>query len=129
MARRGVACATCRRVRRRAGARKRALLSESSHQHPPSLIPLQPLASHLQPPPTPPNRRFNNSQPNRRPQIFSTPRRHHKSKPFFDHVISFTHADGRVWFRNYQVSVCVYVCTCVYVCMCMCVCVYVCMCV
>ncbi|KIY92755.1 hypothetical protein MNEG_15208 [Monoraphidium neglectum] len=36
-------------------------------------------------------------------RIFSTPRRHHKSKPFFDHVISFTHADGRVWFRNYQV--------------------------
>ncbi|KAI8465618.1 MAG: Brix domain-containing protein [Monoraphidium minutum] len=36
-------------------------------------------------------------------QIFATPRRHHKSKPFFDHVISFSWADGRVWFRNYQV--------------------------
>jgi len=36
-------------------------------------------------------------------QIFATPRRHYKSKPFFDHVMSFTYADGRVWFRNYQV--------------------------
>lgn len=36
-------------------------------------------------------------------QVFSTPKKHHKSKPFFDHVLSFTIADGRVWFRNYQV--------------------------
>jgi ribosome biogenesis protein BRX1 len=38
------------------------------------------------------------------PQIFAVPRRHHKSKPFFDHVLSFSVADGRIWFRNYQVS-------------------------
>lgn len=37
-------------------------------------------------------------------QVFATPARHHKSKPFFDHVISFSIADGRVWLRNYQVS-------------------------
>lgn len=35
--------------------------------------------------------------------VFATPRRHHRSKPFFDHVVSFTWADGRVWMRNYQV--------------------------
>jgi hypothetical protein len=34
--------------------------------------------------------------------MFATPKRHHKSKPFFDHVISFTVADNRIWFRNYQ---------------------------
>ena len=37
-------------------------------------------------------------------QVFATPHRHHKSKPFFDHVISFSVADGRVWMRNYQVT-------------------------
>lgn len=37
-------------------------------------------------------------------QTFATPRRHHKSKPFFDHVLSFTIADDRIWFRNYQVG-------------------------
>ncbi|GMH40450.1 hypothetical protein BSKO_08354 [Bryopsis sp. KO-2023] len=37
-------------------------------------------------------------------QIFVTPHRHHKSKPFFDHVINFGLVDGRVWIRNYQVS-------------------------
>jgi hypothetical protein len=37
-------------------------------------------------------------------QTFSTPRRYHKSKPFFDHVISFSMADGAVWMRNYQVG-------------------------
>ena len=36
-------------------------------------------------------------------QVFATPKRHHKSKPFFDHVISFSVADGRIWLRNYQV--------------------------
>lgn len=35
-------------------------------------------------------------------QVFATPRRHPKSKPFFDHVLSFTVADDRVWMRNYQ---------------------------
>lgn len=37
-------------------------------------------------------------------QAFATPKRHHKSKPFFDHVISFSIADGRIWMRNYQVQ-------------------------
>lgn len=36
-------------------------------------------------------------------QTFAVPRRHHKVKPFFDHVMSFTVADGRIWIRNYQV--------------------------
>ena len=36
-------------------------------------------------------------------QVFATPVKHAKSKPFFDHVISFHVADGRVWIRNYQV--------------------------
>jgi hypothetical protein len=38
------------------------------------------------------------------PQVFATPKRHHKSKPFFDHIISFTMSDGRLWLRNYQVG-------------------------
>ncbi len=38
-------------------------------------------------------------------QVFATPKRHHKSKPFFDHVLSFSVADGRIWFRNYQARV------------------------
>ena len=37
-------------------------------------------------------------------QVFATPKRQHKSKPFFDHVISFAVADGRIWMRNYQVG-------------------------
>ncbi|RXN07923.1 ribosome biogenesis BRX1-like protein [Labeo rohita] len=36
-------------------------------------------------------------------QIFSTPRYHPKSQPFVDHVLTFTIADNRVWFRNYQI--------------------------
>ena len=36
-------------------------------------------------------------------QIFGTPSTHHKAKPFHDHVFSFTVADGKVWFRNYQI--------------------------
>lgn len=32
---------------------------------------------------------------------FNTPRNHPKSKPFIDHVLSFTYFDGRIWFRNY----------------------------
>lgn len=36
-------------------------------------------------------------------RAFATPRRHPKSKPFFDHVLSFTLADGKIWIRNYQV--------------------------
>ena len=34
---------------------------------------------------------------------FATPKRHSKSKPFHDHVVSFSMADNRVWLRNYQV--------------------------
>eukprot|EP01017_Pseudomicrothorax_dubius_P030299 TRINITY_DN3768_c0_g1_i3.p1 TRINITY_DN3768_c0_g1~~TRINITY_DN3768_c0_g1_i3.p1 ORF type:complete len:183 (+),score=71.74 TRINITY_DN3768_c0_g1_i3:510-1058(+) len=36
-------------------------------------------------------------------QIFGVPKNHPKTVPFFDHVFSFTIADGRVWFRNYQI--------------------------
>lgn len=39
-------------------------------------------------------------------QVFATPVKHAKSKPFFDHVISFHVADGRVWIRNYQARRC-----------------------
>lgn len=37
-------------------------------------------------------------------QVFTTPVRHHKAKPFFDHIFSFSVADGCIWMRNYQVS-------------------------
>ena len=36
-------------------------------------------------------------------QVFSTPYRHFKAKPFYDHQLCFFWEDGRVWFRNYQV--------------------------
>ena len=36
-------------------------------------------------------------------QIFSIPRFHPKSKPFVDHILNFSFADNRVWFRNYQI--------------------------
>ena len=36
-------------------------------------------------------------------QAFATPKRHPKSKPFLDHVINFSVAEGRIWLRNYQV--------------------------
>ena len=36
-------------------------------------------------------------------QTFATPRRHPRSKPFVDHVLSFSIADGKVWARNYQI--------------------------
>ncbi|KAA0719641.1 Ribosome biogenesis protein BRX1 -like protein [Triplophysa tibetana] len=36
-------------------------------------------------------------------QIFSTPQYHPKSQPFVDHVFTFTVADNRIWFRNYQI--------------------------
>eukprot|EP01139_Manchomonas_bermudensis_P015443 Amastigsp_a510222_445.p1 type:complete len:228 gc:universal Amastigsp_a510222_445:718-35(-) len=35
-------------------------------------------------------------------QVFGTPNRHPKSKPFIDHVLSFSFADDKIWFRNYQ---------------------------
>lgn len=36
-------------------------------------------------------------------QIFNVPKGSRRSKPFFDHVLSFSIADNRIWFRNYQV--------------------------
>ncbi|XP_061119382.1 ribosome biogenesis protein BRX1 homolog [Conger conger] len=36
-------------------------------------------------------------------QIFSTPQYHPRSQPFVDHVFTFTIADNRIWFRNYQI--------------------------
>jgi Brix domain len=36
-------------------------------------------------------------------QIFATPKKHHKVKPFLDHVVSFHVSDSRIWIRNYQV--------------------------
>ena len=36
--------------------------------------------------------------------IFATPKGHKKSKPFIDHVISFSIADDRIWFRHYQIG-------------------------
>lgn len=36
-------------------------------------------------------------------QIFGVPNQHPKSKPFFDHVYSFSVLDNRIWFRNYQI--------------------------
>lgn len=35
--------------------------------------------------------------------IFGVPKGARKSKPFVDHVLNFTIADGKIWFRNYQV--------------------------
>ncbi|XP_063989655.1 ribosome biogenesis protein BRX1 homolog [Diachasmimorpha longicaudata] len=36
-------------------------------------------------------------------QIFGVPNHHPKSKPFFDHVYTFSVLDNRIWFRNYQI--------------------------
>ncbi|KAJ8338976.1 hypothetical protein SKAU_G00357620 [Synaphobranchus kaupii] len=36
-------------------------------------------------------------------QIFATPQYHPRSQPFVDHVFTFTIADNRIWFRNYQI--------------------------
>ncbi|KAI1904831.1 hypothetical protein AGOR_G00009720 [Albula goreensis] len=36
-------------------------------------------------------------------QTFSTPQYHPKSQPFVDHIFTFTIADNRIWFRNYQI--------------------------
>lgn len=36
-------------------------------------------------------------------QIFGTPRYHPRSQPFVDHVFTFSVADNRIWFRNYQI--------------------------
>jgi ribosome biogenesis protein BRX1 len=32
---------------------------------------------------------------------FNTPKNHPKSKPFIDHVISFSYYDDKIWFRHY----------------------------
>ena len=37
------------------------------------------------------------------PQIFGVPNHHPKSQPFFDHVFTFSVADDRIWFRNFQI--------------------------
>lgn len=34
---------------------------------------------------------------------FGVPKNHPKSKPFMDHVFSFSWADNRIWFRHYQI--------------------------
>lgn len=36
-------------------------------------------------------------------QTFGTPNFHPKSQPFVDHVFTFSIADNRIWFRNYQI--------------------------
>ncbi|KAJ3605620.1 hypothetical protein NHX12_027665 [Muraenolepis orangiensis] len=36
-------------------------------------------------------------------QTFATPHYHPKSQPFVDHVFTFSLADNRIWFRNYQI--------------------------
>ena len=36
--------------------------------------------------------------------IFGVPKGARKSKPFIDHIMGFTVADGRIWIRCYQIS-------------------------
>ncbi|KAJ2784096.1 Ribosome biogenesis protein brx1 [Coemansia javaensis] len=36
-------------------------------------------------------------------QTFGVPKGARRSKPFFDHVLTFSVVDGRIWFRNYQI--------------------------
>lgn len=36
--------------------------------------------------------------------IFGVPQGARKSKPFTDHVMGFTVADGKIWMRNYQIN-------------------------
>ncbi|BGO91938.1 hypothetical protein NBRC10512_001109 [Rhodotorula toruloides] len=35
--------------------------------------------------------------------IFAVPKTARRAKPFIDHVINFSIADGKIWFRNYQI--------------------------
>jgi ribosome biogenesis protein BRX1 len=35
--------------------------------------------------------------------MFGVPRLARRSKPFIDHVISFSILDNKIWFRNYQI--------------------------
>lgn len=45
-----------------------------------------------------------NNDPIRCPfQIFAVPKTARRAKPFVDHVTSFSVADGKIWFRNYQI--------------------------
>jgi len=36
--------------------------------------------------------------------IFGVPKGARKSKPFVDHIMGFTLADGKIWIRNYQIN-------------------------
>ena len=36
--------------------------------------------------------------------VFGVPQGTRRSKPFIDHVMGFSVADGRIWVRNYQIS-------------------------
>lgn len=36
-------------------------------------------------------------------QAFSAPAGHRRTKPFVDHIMSFSVVDGRIWFRHYQI--------------------------
>lgn len=36
--------------------------------------------------------------------IFGVPKGARKAKPFVDHVMAFTLADGKIWVRNYQIN-------------------------
>ncbi|RZF49091.1 hypothetical protein LSTR_LSTR008377 [Laodelphax striatellus] len=36
-------------------------------------------------------------------QVFSVPNHHPKSQPFFDHVLTFSIHDNRIWVRNFQI--------------------------
>uniref|UniRef100_A0A7S2RF24 Brix domain-containing protein n=1 Tax=Mucochytrium quahogii TaxID=96639 RepID=A0A7S2RF24_9STRA len=37
-------------------------------------------------------------------QIYGTPNGHPKSKPFIDHVMTFSFLDGKIWFRHFQIT-------------------------
>ena len=37
-------------------------------------------------------------------QTFGVPEGARKSKPFIDHVMTFSIADGKIWIRNYQIN-------------------------
>lgn len=36
-------------------------------------------------------------------QTFAAPAGHRRTKPFVDHIMSFSLLDGRIWFRHYQI--------------------------
>ena len=37
-------------------------------------------------------------------QVFNVPKGSRRSKPFIDHVLTFSIAENKIWFRNYQVT-------------------------